>query len=116
MLKSESESVYFCLVAEDSDRPLRVVLPLLGKFDPSDNVIFLMTRETPFGTYLVGISVSDLLEWTPPRKANDPIDEDKLLSAFKLPHTNLKELVPITNTAMRCACAPRAPSRRVQTL
>ena len=98
MLKSDVGGVYFCLVAEEADRPLRMELPLLGKFDPTDNTIFLGARQTPMGTYLWGITVSDLIEWTPPAKASTPIDEDKLLHSVKLPHANLKELVPVTNT------------------
>jgi len=94
MIKSAEHGVYFCL-----EQPLRAKLPLLGKFKAIDNVIFLAAQERPMGTYLWGVPVDPLLNWTPP-KGTALIEEDKLLWRAKLPHADVTELAEIENTVM----------------
>ena len=98
MIKSAERGVYFCLAGGDGDAPRRATLPLLGKFGAIDNVIFLATRETPIGTYLLGVPVDTLLSWTPPA-ATQLIEEDKFFWSGKMPHVDLQELTEVENTA-----------------
>lgn len=99
MIKSSEPGVYFCLAGGDSDAPIRATMPLLGKFGAIDNVIFLAARETPIGTYLLGVPVDTLLNWTPPTQASQTIEEDKFLWSAKMPHEDLQELAEVENTA-----------------
>jgi len=92
MIKRAEHGVYFCL-----EQPLRAKLPLLGKFKAIDNVIFLAAQERPMGTYLWGVPVDPLLNWTPP-KGTALIEEDKLFWSAKLPHADVAELAEIENT------------------
>ena len=98
MIKNPEPGVYFCLAGGDGDAPairlFRATLPLLGKFGAIVNVIFLATRETPIGTYLLGVPVDTmvdtLLNWTPPPQASQPIEEDKFLWSAKMPQVPLE--------------------------
>ena len=98
MIKSAEVGVYWCLAGGAGDRPLQAKLPLLGKFGAIDNIIFLATRETPIGTYLMGVPVDLLLSWTPPAQAAQIIEEEKFVMMIKMPHVDLKELVEVENT------------------
>ena len=58
----------------------------------------MATRETPIGTYLMGVPVDVLLTWTPPAQAAQIIEEEKFVMMLKMPHVDLKELVEVENT------------------
>ena len=48
--------------------------------------------------YLFGMTIPALLDWTPPSKATEMVNESALLQSWKATHSDLKELVPLVNT------------------
>ena len=46
-----------------------------------------------------GITVETLIAWKPPSKATDAIQEDGVLTLYKLPHSDLQAFTKLENTA-----------------
>ena len=71
---------------------------LRANFTEAEDAVIFCFKVGGAITYLYGITVEELVAWVPPKKAGEPIIEDGVLHSWKSTHTDIKELVPLTNT------------------
>ena len=72
--------------------------PMRAKFGEAEDAVIFSFKLNGRVTYLYGITVPALIQWKPPAKATDLIDESHLLQSWKATHSDIKELVPLVNT------------------
>ena len=73
--------------------------PMLAKFGEVGNVVVLSFKLVGPHIYLYGISVENLIEWEPPTGARDVIEEEKVITLWKLPDVRLESLTRLVNTS-----------------
>ena len=91
LVKTDVESVYFICIEDQTQSAMQGFLPAVAKFNSIGEVVILSAKQTPIGTYVQGLLLEDLMKWKPPKKANDPVAEDGLLSLWKLPNADVEE-------------------------
>ena len=91
LVKTDVESVYFMCIEDQTQSAMQGFLPAVAKFNSIGEVVILSAKQTPIGTYVQGLLLEDLMKWKPPKKANDVVAEDGLLSLWKLPNADVEE-------------------------
>ena len=69
--------------------------PMRAVFKEADDAAIIAFKQTGNTTYLYGMTVPKLLEWSPPKEATTNIDELGLLQTWKSTHADISELVPL---------------------
>ena len=64
----------------------------------SDDMVIFLGKQSGKITYLYGLPVSELMEWSAPRAPSEMVDEVKMFSSIKMTNEDISELVPLTNT------------------
>ena len=72
--------------------------PMRCNFGEAGDAIIFALKQTGSINYLYGITIENLLAWSPPSKPGELLDESGLLQSWKVKHTDIKELVPLVNT------------------
>jgi hypothetical protein len=72
--------------------------PMRCNFSESDDAVIYALKQTGSIQYLYGITIENLLAWSPPGKPGELVSESGLLQSWKVTHTDIKELVPLVNT------------------
>ena len=62
--------------------------PMRANFKEAEDAVIFCFKQTGEITYLYGITVPNLKEWTPPRAAIDKVDESGLLQTWKATHSD----------------------------
>ena len=72
--------------------------PMRAVFGQAKDAVIFCYKLGGKMVYLFGITVPALLEWTPPSKAIEMINESAICQSWKATRSDLKELVPLVNT------------------
>ena len=98
--KVEGVLAHYIVFGQDSlavseGKPMRAV------FGEAEDAVVFYYKIGGTIVYLYGMTIPALLDWTPPSKPTDMINESALLQSWKATHSDLKELVPLVNTGGR---------------
>ena len=91
LIKSDQESIYWTCIVDTSESSISGCLPAVAKFKSLGDVVILAAKQTPIGTYIHGLLQENLVKWTPPKKATDVVEEDGILSLWRVPNEDLEE-------------------------
>ena len=72
--------------------------PMRAVFGEAEDAVIFCYKLGGKMVYLFGMTIPALLDWTPPSKATEMVNESALLQSWKATHSDLKELVPLVNT------------------
>ena len=91
LIRSDQESIYWSCIVDASESSISGCLPAVAKFKSLGNVVILDAKQTPIGTYIHGLLQDNLMKWNPPRKATDTVEEDGILSLWRVPNEDVEE-------------------------
>ena len=98
LIPSKTNSIFFSVSTSKEQAAHRRMMPVVAKFGAINDMVVAAVKQTPIGTYLWGVPMSELLAWRPPTPATATIDESELFLPVKVPHVDLKEIGELENT------------------
>ena len=98
LMRTDEPSIFWSVTTETFEAAPAKILPLVARFGSINDVVVVAVKQTKNGTYFWGMPIDELIGWKPPKSATDVVAEDLLFSLYKLPHSDLKEVVELENT------------------
>ena len=90
---------YFVFLPEGEKVTISTGAPMRANFAEAEDAVIFALKQCGTNQYLYGITIPKLIEWTPPARAGEMLSEEGLLQTWKVGHSDLKELVPLVDTA-----------------